>query len=74
MSDRARFVVEGKGSFPFDMLRYDSCFPDTAHDSAAMEHHRHEKRQIVLCSVGNVGSDFPTVERWRSFSWDVVDG
>ena len=30
-------VVEGTGEFPFDMLRYDACFPTTSEDAAAME-------------------------------------
>lgn len=31
---RTDFVVVGSGSFPFDMLRYDCCFP--THESAAI--------------------------------------
>ena len=47
---RIRFTVRGDGIFPFDMLRYDNCFPATPEDiewigpcgspSASIEHRK----------------------------------
>lgn len=69
------FVVEGDGRFPFDMLRYDSCWPDDFDAVNEIEdslergvgnpvHHR-----IKLISAEPKG---PTVERWESFGWLVT--
>jgi len=69
-----RFVVEGTGEFPFDMLRSDQCWPaSNAGDNIQKlaPHHRSEmlrtKRQITLCSISE-----PTEGRWASFQWPVV--
>lgn len=64
-------VVEGSGSFPFDMLRYDSAFPYTQEDAAAMESHRIERRRVVVCRRG-VNQTDATRARWASFGWRVV--
>lgn len=42
-----RFVVEGIGGFPFDMLRYDCCFP--VHESEARQL---ERRSVICGSAG----------------------
>jgi len=61
-------IVEGAGQFPFDMLRYDSCFPKGEEDAAAMESHRRERRRVTLCSPS-----VPTKDRWDSFMWRVIE-
>jgi len=67
------FTVEGKGEFPFDMLRRDQCWPRReSHDVTALApHHRssvlRETRQVQL-----VGLCEPTEGRWASFGWRVV--
>jgi hypothetical protein len=64
------FTVEGSGEFPFDMLRYDSCWPKSeGHDSGQLSHHAHGKRRVVLvtCYEGA-----PTPGRWESFNWCYV--
>lgn len=66
------FTVEGIGPFPFDMLRYDQCWPKTQEGSAAIVrgtrrgHHGVEK--VDLVSLGK-----PTEARWQSFGWRVVE-
>ena len=62
------FTVEGSGSFPFDMLRYDRCWPYYSQDSSQMDHHNIGRRRVVL-----EGYNKPTDGRWRSFTWRVVE-
>jgi hypothetical protein len=63
------FTVEGTSTFPYDMLRYDCCFPKTEHDSGEIE--RMGKRTVVLESRKLAG-DGPTIGRWNSFGWKVI--
>jgi len=69
------FTVEGSGEFPFDMLRYDSCWPlSERFDSPALSHYgsdgaQHGRRRVVLVTAHD-GS--PTPARWRSFNWEYV--
>ena len=67
-----RFIVEGTGEFPFDMLRYDQCWPAGEVDaSQMMEHNNHGlvKRKVVLETFNKHA---PTSGRWASFLWRVV--
>ena len=64
-------VVEGAGSFPFDMLRYDSCFPYEQEDSRMLEDHHRERRRVVLLRRG-VNDGPGETRRWASFGWRVV--
>lgn len=64
---RYRFEVEGAGGFPFDMLRYDECWPMTSNDSALLEHHERTRRRVVM--NGNIE---PTPKRWDSFNWKII--
>jgi hypothetical protein len=75
-TDRMRevsFIVEGSGEFPFDMLRYDSCFPRDEGQARQMGD-THERRRVHL--VRRIPADVPfpepTVARWESFLWRVV--
>ena len=69
------FTVEGSGEFPFDMLRYDGCYPasnvpDNIIRLARLAYASEESfgtRQVTL-----VGTTAPTLERWRSFGGTVV--
>lgn len=65
-----RFVVEGLGDFPFDMLRYDSAFPMTERD-AYLAGHTGEMRRVAITSR-KVNDTEPTAARWKSFGWTVV--
>lgn len=68
-----QFTVEGSGTFPYDMLRYDRCWPSTeAHDSGLPYTPPHggslDKKRITLTGLGE-----PTQGRWESFGWRVVE-
>lgn len=77
------FEVEGRGSFPLDMLRYDACYPSSEQNSHLIEYNpwaddlKSSKRTVRLMHrvlkdeyLGN----YPTKGRWESFGWKVVDG
>lgn len=71
ISDIRSFVVEGRGEFPFDMLRYDRCWPASGRDAAmlATDGGGHDRRRVELRSAdGQV-----TVARWNSFLWGVIE-
>jgi hypothetical protein len=65
-------VVEGRGEFPFDMLRYDSAFPYREEDSSKLKSSLSlDMRRVVLCRRG-VNASSSTAARWSSFGWQVV--
>lgn len=56
------FVVQGRGHFPDDMLRYDQCEVVSGDVDATVQ------RRIVLKTAhGNI-----TNARWQSFGWTVI--
>lgn len=63
------FTVRGAGEFPFDMLRYDECYPKTGDDVASMLASR--RREVTLITHRRFG---PTSNRWASFMWSVTRG
>lgn len=76
------FIVEGRWPFPFDMLRYDCCYPlRESRDSAALDRvydtfvaTRNEvepKTRVMLRKDSAFRSD-PQISRWRSFRWEVL--
>lgn len=76
-SDRPRsffeFTVEGIGTFPFDMLRYDQCWPKReSEDSTELELHPRSTRVREARQVTLVGISPPTEGRWASFGWRVL--
>jgi hypothetical protein len=67
------FQVQGSGEFPFDMLRYDSCWPSRSDpDVIAMAPHHRSSRLKEKRTVELVGLREPTAGRWESFGWRVV--
>jgi hypothetical protein len=66
-----RFTVEGSGEFPFDMLRYDSCWPHTEQDSGLLT--AEGKRQVQLDREVSSRRSVPTTARWESFNWRVIE-
>lgn len=62
-----KFVVIGRGVFPFDMLRYDSCYPMCPEDAGRLA--ELDKRAVALVTVSHVA---PTIGRWNSFGWQVI--
>lgn len=69
---RHTFAVDGYGAFPLDMLRYDSSWPHTGDDAGKLEAEDRDRRAVTLCHIGP-SYWVPTVGRWSSFGWSVVD-
>ncbi len=72
------FRVIGHGQFPLDMLRYDACFPYTGEDASLLDwqnmgEFRREVRAVNLVHYSDSARWEPTVARWESFTWRVVD-
>jgi len=67
-----RYQVNGMGSFPTDMLRYDSAWPSQESDSGIIEARQHHERDASRMPVNITGLNPPTVARWESFMWQVV--
>jgi hypothetical protein len=63
------FEVTGDGPFPFDMLRYDRCWPvreaQDSYDGLAASLGE-ATRTVQLNGINN-----PTERRWSSFGWTV---
>lgn len=81
-----RYIVEGRGAFPIDMLRFSASWPSSASDVIAItprdDDDRRELRQVVLCSaINGAGEPFKArsvldtsvVERFASFGWRVIE-
>jgi len=66
-------TVKGRGTFPFDMLRYSHCWPVGAQDVENLENSdRFNVRRTV--SVGMIGNHVEAahcVERFESFMWNA---
>lgn len=76
-STRRSFVVVGSGIFPFDMLRYDQCWPKSeSPDSSAIAVGMYGESALGLRRVTLVTDNphAPTMGRWESFTWKVEDG
>lgn len=67
-----KFTVEGRGQFPFDMLRYDGCFPAREAESVKLEHFERGERTVDLIHRCEDRHWMPMDDRWRSFGWRVV--
>lgn len=63
-----RFTVRGAGEFPFDMLRYDMCWPASPDDVAQMM--STGRRTVTLHTPVTTS---PTTGRWDSFLWQVTE-
>lgn len=69
-----RYTVEGAGTFPYDMLRYDGSYPDQQADSLALDHFERDRRTVTLIHYGPAepGGWTPEERRWKSFLWKVT--
>ena len=82
------FTVKGIGGLPIDMMRYDRCTPLTQEDaSKTFQSHclslddlnfklpPTNTIRMIRFTEGNGKnySDNPTVDRWKSFGWQVSD-
>lgn len=61
-----RFLVNGRGQFPVDMLRHDRCWPVNTSDAMLLL--GSDQRTLLMAGVQP-----PTKERWMSFGWVVVE-
>ena len=69
------YAVQGNGTFPFDMLRYDSSFPFEQIHNVDVELHSYSvPRTVVLRRFAESKFWEPTNDRWRSFGWGIVPG
>lgn len=75
------YVAEGRGSFPIDMLRYDSAWPASESDAARIMRTldysdtlqvNRPQVQIMLRRAQVDVRSMPAVDRWRSFGWRVA--
>jgi hypothetical protein len=78
----------GSLEFPFDMLRYDGCYPASnayvqggfndnllnmcMNRHDATKEQYYENRQVVLIKPVTYKEQKPTEGRWRSFGWVVT--
>jgi hypothetical protein len=61
------YFVTGSGQFPFDMLRFDECWPaDSVSANAMAPDWASGKRSVKMR-----GYKEPTIGRWNSFTWAV---
>ena len=72
------FTVMGHGDFPFDMLRYDMCFPKDTGDAHTLGDDRMkvvltDNRRVTLITYHSHKQWEPTTARWNSFGWGVMD-
>lgn len=71
MTEFTDAIVTGWGEFPFDMLRYDACWPASGHDVSKMFEPGRRSVTIRTYARGR-RSDFDrdfTEARWNSFLW-----
>lgn len=64
-----KFSVTGTGPFPFDMLRYDACYPSDSDNAMALG--ETENRTIWLSRTVDLARNQPTGPRWASFGWKL---
>lgn len=68
-----QFEVMGNGDFPFDMLRYDACWPVDSQSAAELDYGDglEDHRRIRRVKLYSINSSAPTIDRWKSFLWSV---
>lgn len=66
-------IIQGKGEFPMDMLRYDSCCPNSERDSMliADTFGRLRNGRWSIC-VRSASENKWTVGRWESFGVKIT--
>jgi len=67
------FEVTGRGTFPFDMLRYDAAFPEdgSAVQQLSSEYPSTKWHTARTIRLGSYRVTEPTIGRWNSFGWLV---
>ena len=73
------FIVVGIGQFPFDMLRYDSCWPADQESAICLscsdEDHPDffKAREVRLMRYVSEKKEPPARARWASFGWRIKE-
>jgi hypothetical protein len=68
------FVVVPAFEFPLDMLRYDSCFPESEQESGKIFDnlaYNVTGQEIKIARYVDGKKYMPTIERWESFNCKV---
>ncbi len=61
-------------TFPFDMLRYDECFPDSSEDALSMSFTEPGHAVTLRKRHANPNPEQAwTFDRWRSFGWKPLE-
>ena len=76
MNKFTTFKVEGKGEFPFDMLRYACAWPRSSADAFKLS-----MREPSNCRTINLDTDrgdrfgisHRVIKRFRSYGWNVIE-
>ena len=72
------FKVKGSGTFPVDMLRYDTCYPKDSRDALRIGGLEGSDevgvKSIVYLQInhGRKNDAHITPERWKSFGWEAI--
>ncbi len=74
----SHILVRGRGQFPFDMLRYDACYPSTPEAVSNIEiskwdvgRQSNDFRDVRLSKVHEGKDPHWTPDRWSSFGWTM---
>ena len=74
-----RFTVTGLGQFPFDMLRYDGCYPSSEQEARKLQEYcnnlyttERSLGQRLTVELRTCHQSAPTLGRWSSFLWRVT--
>jgi hypothetical protein len=71
MASSITFRVAGEREFPWDMLRYDECWPANETESYKLNpDDRIMYRAVRVVELRSMRR--PTVARWESFGWKVL--
>lgn len=73
MMYRHEITVSGKGRFPFDMLRYDQCFPKNPDSVSAMSRRDGDEFEVTVVTIRKSKLNPFTIERWNSFNVGVFN-
>lgn len=65
------FTVAGRGVFPLDMLRRDQAYPRSESDAVMAQCERNH-RKVMLARDDAPMNWCPTLDRWKSFGWEVL--
>ncbi len=70
---RYYYMVQGHGSFPVDMLRYDAAYPTGRGDMNAIARSYTDIRYMEQAKLELTSLRPPTEDRWASFGWRVLE-